>query len=123
MRKKTAFRKLKKLRENQETRVYNAIKRSGNASTYELYGWLRIGKSSITGRLSDLEQKGLIYQQIRKEGYKTVTEWRATPSQLVDLRRAENWNKRAQIWFTKGVKNGFITNEEVKQFKKQSKLF
>lgn len=123
MRKKTAFRKLKKTRETQEKRVYNAIVRMGEASTYQLYNCLKMGRSSVTGRLSDLEQKGLIYQQVRREDDRTMTEWRVTPPQLIELRRAENWNKRQQIWFLKGVKNGFISKDEVKQFKKQNKLF
>lgn len=65
MRKGTAFRKHKETRIKQKERVLEVIKAQGEVTTYRLYELLAMKPQSLTGRLSDLEQEGLIYQKGR----------------------------------------------------------
>lgn len=125
MRKGTAFRKLTERRELHRDKILNLVQSKGEITTYEIYDTLKIKRSSITGRLSELEQAGLIYQKGKfvKEKGAPCTIWKQTPPEAIEARKTENWNKRLIAWISKGKRNGFISEKELNQLKKQSTLF
>lgn len=125
MRKGTAYRKNKELRKRQKEQVFDFIKASESVTTYDLYKAMNFKQSSVTGRLSELEQEGLIYQKGKfiPEIGRPCTTWGATPSELIEARKNENWNKRLTLWLQKGKNNGFVTNKELNQLKAQHTLF
>ncbi len=125
MRKGTAFRKHKATRVNQCEKVLNLIKDAGKITTYDLYKVSGMKHESVAGRLADLEQAGLIYQSgaFVPEIGRPCTIWKATPAELVEARKVENWNKRLVLWLEKGKRNGFVTAKELNVLKKQSSLF
>tara|TARA_R110000772_G_scaffold382_4_gene1372 strand:- start:1498 stop:1872 length:375 start_codon:yes stop_codon:yes gene_type:complete len=124
MRKGTTFRKNKDVRKSQREKVFDYIKK-GEASTQEIQFGTRIKIHSLTGRLAELEQDGLIYQRgkfIPEKG-QPFTIWSATPYELIPLRKAENWNKRLILWLEKGKRNGFVTQKELNELKRQTVIF
>lgn len=128
MRKGTAFRKKKSTRVTIRQRVFNAIKeKRGGVSTHELRMLLGIQIHSISGRLSELEQAGLIYQKgvslDLHNGRMNCTIWQATPKNLIEARKQENWNKRLILWLEKGKRNGFVSKKELNGIKSQTTLF
>lgn len=125
MRRGTAYRKRKKQRKIIRERVFDYIKTNGEVSTYKIRRALNLKMQTLTGRLSELEQDGLIYQRgvFFPEIGRPCTTWQETPSELVEARKTENWNKRLVLWVQKGRNNGFISEKEEKLFKKQSTFF
>lgn len=128
MRKGTAFRNNKEKRETIRDRVFALIssKRKG-ISTYQVKAELSLRIHTLSGRLSELEQAGLIYQKGRADmsiyGIRSVTIWQRTPKELIEARRVENYNKRRMLWVNKGLKNKFMTAQEMSKVKTQGKLF
>lgn len=125
MRKGTAFRKFKEVRATQKEQVLDFIKKNESICTSDLIVRLKMKHQTVTGRLSELEQDGLIYQSgwIKKDGKSSYTIWKVTPIELIGARKTENWNKRMILWLEKGKRNGFISEKETNLLKKQSTLF
>lgn len=129
-RKGIAYRKGKAKRQTQLEKVFEFIQArtvnpiKNGVSTDELVKLTKLKIHSLSARLADLEQDGLIYQNAKhsKDGV-TFTVWKTTPPELVELRRAENWNKRLALWIGKGLKNGFITKAELRYIERTGKLF
>lgn len=129
-RKGRAYKNGKENRKTQKEKVFGLI----NICTYEgildgidtdeLVKLSGLKIHSLSARLSELEQDGRIYQNAKhSENGVTYTVWKATPLEMVENRRAENWNKRQAIWINKGIKNGFISKKELLLISTQSKLF
>lgn len=128
MRKGTAYRKLKSQRETIRDKVFAYIKSvRGGVSTYQIRDELNLKAHTLSGRLSELEQSGLIYQKGITEqtvkGVRSVSIWQHTPKKAVEARRVENHNKRMLLWFNKGKKNGFVTARQLNNIKSQTTLF
>lgn len=129
-RKGRAYKAGKQKRKTQEERVLELIQLytendpQKGISTDRLVSKTKLKIHSLSARLSELEQDGKIYQKARHnlEGV-TYTVWSATPPELVELRRAENWNKRLALWIGKGLKNGFISKNELRFIERTGKLF
>lgn len=123
MRKKDAFEQIKPQRKTLKEKVLEAIHDNNGLTTYGLVSVLGLKIHSLSARLAELEQDGLIYQSDKIEGNKTFTFWNVTPYDLIEAYKANDWNKRGLIWLQKGLKNEFITKKELDVLKKQSKLF
>lgn len=129
-RKGRAYKAGKRKRQTQAEKVFNWIRQATENTTQKGISTDRLVKvtglkiHSLSARLSELEQDGKIYQKA-KHGAKGVvyTVWSETPPELVELRRAENWNKRLALWIGKGLKNGFLTKNELKYIDRTGRLF
>jgi DNA-binding HxlR family transcriptional regulator len=125
-RKGRAWNGIKPVRLPIKKKVFNLIEYRDidGISTEELTKALKIKIHSLSARLAELEQDGKIYQaaKISKEN-EVYTVWKATPLNLIELRRAENWNKRFSLWIGKGLNNGFLTRSELKHIDRSLKLF
>lgn len=125
MRKGTAYRKGKEKRKSLREKVFDLIQEKGEISTSEISETMGVKIHSISGRLSELEERGLIYQKGQKhhKEQEAYTVWQITPVELIEQRKAENWNKRMVIWLQKGLNNGFINKKQFSELDKQGKLF
>lgn len=123
MRKKDAYEQIKPQRKSLKEKVLEAIHDNKGLTTYELVNKLSLKIHSLSARLAELEQDGLIFQSDRIIGEKTFTFWNVTPYDLIEAYKVNDWNKRGLIWLQKGLNNGFITKKELDLLKKQSKLF
>lgn len=126
MRKGAAFRRRKKERELIREKVFRIVQESKyGVDTHEIARRARMKIHCISGRLSELEQEGRIYQRARvyKEQRHSCTIWQVTPAELIEARRAEVWNRRFLLWMEKGVRNGFVTRKDLDKVKKQATLF
>ena len=126
MRKGTAFRKGKDQRKLLKEVVFEAIQKEDKGiHTSELLFSTGLKHQTLTARLSDLEQEGRIYQKgiFSTDKQRSFTIWQVTPTELIDRRKEENWNKRLLLWLNKGKRNGFVTQKELDQLKKQTKIF
>ena len=126
MRKGTAVRKLKEQRKIQKQIVFEAIQKEPlGIHTNELIFKTKLKHQSLTARLSDLEQAGLIYQKglFSREKGKPFTVWQITPAEAIEHRKSENYNKRLLMWLNKGKRNKFVSQKELDFLKKQTSLF
>lgn len=129
-RKGVVYRAGKRKRQTQAEKVFIHIQKATEEaeqkgiSTDRLVKVTRLKIHSLSARLSELEQSGRIYQKARHglNGV-TYTIWSETPTELIEARRAENWNKRFSLWLGKGLKNGFITKAELKLIDRTGRLF
>lgn len=126
-RKGRAYKNGKENRKTQREKVFELIKRFTDTSdgilTQTLVNITGIKIHSLSARLAELEQAGEVYQRVYLKNNSSFTIWKSTPPELVEKRRAENWNKRQAIWINKGIKNGFISKKELLLISTQSKLF
>lgn len=126
MRKGTAFRKGKTQRKTIRQVVFEIVKGAKyGVDTHEVARLAGRKIHSISGRLSELEQEGVIYQKARvyKELRQSCTVWQVTPKELIEARRVEVQNRRLERWMNAGVKNGFVSRVQASRIKAQPTLF
>ena len=123
MRKGRVYKRHKATRKTQRERILILISEK-EIDTISVAKKMKLTNQIASARLSELEQLGLIYQKAKhRDDGRVCTIWKTTPSELVELRRNENWNKRFAIWISKGLKNGFISNKELRYIERTGKLF
>lgn len=115
MRKATTYRNQKAQRKSIKERVFNFILKNEKIHTKDIISKMRLKHQTVTARLSELEQEGLIYQICEHLNNEPFTFWQITPAELIEPRKVENRNKRHELWVAKGLKkppySSLVTNK------------
>lgn len=84
-------------------KIYRFIQRNPGCTNYEIEARLKIKETSVSGRLSDLQDEGLIYVSDNvRVGKSTYSKFMPTDPLFIESRKKERLKKKFFTWYNRG---------------------